>query len=176
MGQALAVKRDGLTFDMLWYAEESVVDSVTARCSNPVAVKQDNSFCTVHNSWYEVLLLICCVWVLPNVALCILVKHVHFGLICAKNIAQKHLSWPKLCCLLSREKTYFWQFFQTRHTFSVFLIVLSWTWTFYMLMMSVESEMIFLWALNCISTGLNVPDMQTAKTSAVIEVFTLMIN
>ena len=40
-----------------------------------------SSATTMFDSWYEVLVLICCVWVPPNVLLCVMTKHLHFGLI-----------------------------------------------------------------------------------------------
>lgn len=53
------------------------------------------------DSWYEVFILKFCVWFSPDMALCIIAKH----LTCAKNIdpevlwfVQIQICKPKLCC------------------------------------------------------------------------------
>lgn len=40
---------------------------------------------TVIDSRYEVFVLICCVWLSPNIELWIIIKHFHFDLICLKD-------------------------------------------------------------------------------------------
>ncbi|MEE6527760.1 hypothetical protein FKM82_029362 [Ascaphus truei] len=92
-----------------------MVDSMTARFPGPVAAKTSPNHhpsTTVLDSWYEVFVLICCVWFSPNVALCIMTKHLHFGLVCPKDIVpevlwfvQMQLCKHKPCChFLFREK------------------------------------------------------------------------
>lgn len=57
-------------------------------------------------------MLICCVWFSPNVALCIHLKHLHFGLVSPKDIVPEVLSFVQMqlckrkpCCHdLFREK------------------------------------------------------------------------
>ena len=57
------------------------------------------------DSWYEAFVLICCVWFSPNVLLCVMTKHLHFGLVSPKDIVpevlwsvQMQLCITKLCC------------------------------------------------------------------------------
>lgn len=40
----------------------------------------------VLDSWHEVFLLICCVWLWPHVALCIVTKDLHFGVLYPKDM------------------------------------------------------------------------------------------
>jgi len=64
---------------MIWYTEEFTIDSVTS--IGPVSAKQakNNQPSTrVMDSWYEVFVLMCCVWFSANVALCIVAKHLQF--------------------------------------------------------------------------------------------------
>ena len=51
---------------------------------------------TVLDSWYEVFVLICCVWFPPNVLLCIRTKHLHFGLVCPKDIVPEVLCFVQM--------------------------------------------------------------------------------
>ncbi len=62
----------------------------------------------------------------PNVLLCIMAKHLHFGLICSKVIVlenvwfvQMQLCKPKPCCHACLD-CFFWQAFQTCHTCPIF--------------------------------------------------------
>lgn len=65
------------------------------------------------DGWYEVFVLRCYDWFSPNMMQCIMGKHLHFGLVCPKDIVpgvllfdQMQLSKPKLCCHnLFREKS-----------------------------------------------------------------------
>ena len=45
----------------------------------------------VLDSWYEVFVLLCYVWFSPNVLLCIMTKHLYFGLICPNVIVPEVL-------------------------------------------------------------------------------------
>lgn len=44
---------------------------------------------TMLGSWYEVFLPICCVWVSPDMVLCIMIKDLHFDVVCPKDIIPK---------------------------------------------------------------------------------------
>ena len=64
-------------------------DSMTARCPGPMAAKQapiHHASTTVPDSWCEVFVLIYCIWFSANVMLCIMTKHLHFCLVCLKDI------------------------------------------------------------------------------------------
>lgn len=61
-----------LTFDsrVFWYTQESMVDLMIARCTDPVAAKNPISspFLTiVFDTWYVVFVLTCCAWFSLNV-------------------------------------------------------------------------------------------------------------
>lgn len=64
-------------------------------------------------TWYEVFILICCVWFSSNMALCSMAKHLHFSQVYPKNsllevlwFIEMQLCKPNLCFhVLSREKT-----------------------------------------------------------------------
>ncbi len=84
-------RTDCVTFDssILWYTEEFMVNSVTVRCPDPVTTKQaqnhqpSTSMCDV---CYDMFVLMCSLRFSPNMALCLMAKHHHFGLICSKDI------------------------------------------------------------------------------------------
>lgn len=81
--------------------------------------KKAYPFTTVFPCWYEVFVLICCVWFVPNMAQCI-VKHLNFFFFCIKYIIPEDscflqmwlvkLLCPDMCCF--REKRFFspWPF------------------------------------------------------------------
>jgi len=116
---------------------------------------------SVLDSRYEVFALICCVWFSPNVLLCITTKHLHFGLICPKDIVPKvlllvrmQLCKPKLCCyVLFREKMLSPGNLSCKKCFSKIIAGVFCPW-------------------QCVNTYLNASNQQPAKTSAFIEVLT----
>lgn len=69
-----------LTFD---FRILFMVDSLTARCPGPVTAKRAKIMIPSITMF-----MLICVWVLSNVALCILVKHLNFGLVHPKEIVQ----------------------------------------------------------------------------------------
>jgi len=48
------------------------------------------------DSWYEVVVLKWCFWLMPNLALCIIAKHLHFALICPKDIVPEVLTFVQM--------------------------------------------------------------------------------
>ena len=100
---------DGLIFHsgVVWYTEEFMADSMTARCPGPVA-----------DSWYEAFVLICCVWFSSN--------------IWCHSLVSSNLSCAAM--FFVEVRGFLLQFFQNKpHLFSLFLTVLSWTLTFNLL-------------------------------------------
>lgn len=83
LGQTLTVPTFSLTFDsrILSYAEEFMVDSVTARCKGPVAPTRSTHHyaTTVLNSFDQVFVLICLVF-------SVMTRHLHFDLISPEDI------------------------------------------------------------------------------------------
>lgn len=88
-----------------------------------------------HNadSWCEAFLLICRVWFLPEMVLCIMAKHLHTGLVCPEDIVPLVLGFfliqlykPKLCY-----RVLLLAIFPSKpYLFSLFLTVPSWTLQF----------------------------------------------
>ncbi len=85
-----------------------MVSSMTVRCPGPVVTNQaqnhhpSTSMCIF---WDEVFVLTCSLGFSSNVALCIMTKHLHLGLICSKEIVlevlwfvQMQVCKLKLCC------------------------------------------------------------------------------
>ncbi|MEE6509716.1 hypothetical protein FKM82_027428 [Ascaphus truei] len=104
-----------LTLEYFWYTDAfrgRLNDCKIPRSYGCKTSPNHHPSITMLDSWYEVFVLICCVWFLPSVALCIVAKHLHFGLICRKDIVpevlwfvQMQLCKPKPCChVLLREK------------------------------------------------------------------------
>lgn len=57
-------RRNGLTSDstVLWYTEGFVVNSMTASCLGPLSNPNHHPSATMVDSWYEMFVLMCCVW------------------------------------------------------------------------------------------------------------------
>lgn len=138
---------------------------------------------TMLESWCEVFALICCAWFLPDVMLCIMVRHFHFGFIYQRTAFKRFFglfrcSFRNLSCaavffvegknsllaaLLSKSLV---QFFP--------LIVMSWIltlffffnkrffWVFSGLTLGWTDGDVHSWE-DCVNTRLNATDQQTAK-------------
>lgn len=87
---SLAIKTKGLTFEfrILWYSEEFIVCSMTARCTVCKTSRDHHPSTTVHDSWFTVFALIYCLLVFTK---CIVSKHLHFGPVCLNNIVSEIL-------------------------------------------------------------------------------------
>ena len=88
---SFSCRTDGLTSDsrILWYPEEFKVD-----CKILCLQNKPKSSALHHRN--EVFVLICCVCFSPNVLLCITTKHLHFGLVCPKDIVPKVLLFVQI--------------------------------------------------------------------------------
>jgi len=106
------------------------VCKVSRYCSCKTSPNQQPS-ATVLDSWYEVFVLICCVWFSLNKRLCIITKHLHFVSSVQKTLFQKSCDFfqmplykPKPWChVLLREKNL--SPANRPYLLSLFLIVLS---------------------------------------------------
>lgn len=111
----------GLTFDSrtLWHTEESMVDSVTTRCSCHVAAKTSPSHHP--SSIVPTVGMRCLCWYAVGIfqTWCCAAKHLHFGLISSKAIPE--VLWFLIYKLWFLErKITVWPPFQTSNTSSVF--------------------------------------------------------
>lgn len=63
-GPSFSSRRNGLTSDstVLWYTEGFVVNSMTASCLDPLSNLNHHPSTTMVDSWYEMFVLMCCVW------------------------------------------------------------------------------------------------------------------
>lgn len=121
-----------------------MINSVTAWCSLcfgcQISPTQHLST-AVHHSWYEVPVLLHCIWILPNMPRYIITKHICFCLICSKDTAPE-IIWfihvqhckPTLCCrvLFGEEGLSAGYSFNNTMLLNLFLIIKSWTLTFNM--------------------------------------------
>lgn len=111
-GPSFSSHTDGLSYD------ELMVDSVTARCPDPVGVNNHSST-PLHDTFLKVN---CSLWFYSRI-LWITINHLFFGLICVKynfpeylQYIQMQLCKPKQCChVLFKERKYF-HIFSTPHT------------------------------------------------------------
>jgi len=128
--RSFTCETDGLTFDSIILYVYRAVDG---QCALVLWLQNKTKSSPVH-AWESVGVMlkccICCIWFSSNVALCIMAKHLHFGLVCPNNIVlwfvQMQLCKPIRGFLMITlpKKPYL---------FSFLLIVLSWTLTFNML-------------------------------------------
>ncbi|MED6269920.1 hypothetical protein CHARACLAT_004448 [Characodon lateralis] len=97
-GPRFNCRTGGFTFDsrLLQYTEEFMVDRKVPRSCGCKTSPNIHSSTTVIGSWHKVFEPIFCVWFSPNVVLSIMAKHLHFGLICTKDIV------PEVMCFIHR--------------------------------------------------------------------------
>ena len=119
---------------LFWRTVDAVVDSVIElprSCGSKASLNHHPST-TMLDSWYEVIVLMCCTWFSPNMELSIMARRLHFVLVCPENIVPEVLyvcsetTWQTLTILpcFSKRTTFFWRLYQKVILFFLFPEVL----------------------------------------------------
>ena len=160
-----------------------MVVSMTVKCSDYVAEKNKPK-CSPLHVW-QLTLDVCAIFLSLNVALCIMAKHPHFGLVNPNGqvtevwrFVQSQLCKPEPCCcammyFLDRRGVLDGKLSKPPHLFSLFPVALSWTLTFILLaglytLIWSSCFIQFLWALHSLtsSTPGKISNCLTTQTPA----------